>query len=151
MKNSLAGVTTAERVDVFATVASEELVTSPFTGRRAAAIVVDLFERVAPLEHEVGRAILGDTLVLDADGGALVVVARRASFAFVSDGETGALGGAPAELAFLLARAKGRGPLVWREHLVARGMRLRVRGLVTPSSAGRFTCDALAIVEPVLT
>ncbi len=164
MKTSLSGAGAGEWVDLLASVASDDAVTSPLTGRRGAVVVVDVFERMPPswplgpsaaptrgprVEREVGRAILGDTIVLDADGGALVVVARRARFAFVSDGESGLLDRAPAELAFLLAAAKGSGALAWRERVVVRGARLHVRCVVTPSAAGRFTCDSAELSEPV--
>jgi hypothetical protein len=151
---SLFGLAEAEPVDLFAVVETDDLVTSPLTGARAAVVVVDLVERATPLENEAGRAVLGDTLVLRADGGEVVIVARLARYAFVSDGARGEVRHAPPEIAFLLSGARGKGTLGWREHLLRRGARVHLRAVVAPSAQGRFVARddraPVLISEPLL-
>jgi hypothetical protein len=138
VKTTLDGVSAATPVEVDAVVTTEDSVKSPMTGVDAALIVVDVIERATPLEHEVGRVVLGDTLALRAPGGEIAIVARRARFVFVGNDSGGELlERVPAEIAAVLSGARGKGPLAWREHVVKHGTRVRLRAIVE-ASGGRF-------------
>lgn len=123
-------------IDTLVTVASENAVKSPLTGRTAAFLHIALFEdRGAHEPHLLGEVILGDLVALDEVGEArhrVVVVARRTTVQFgawplapiLSIGET-----LPAELLPLATRGRG-GPLSFREHGVMRGDTLRLLAVV---------------------
>lgn len=148
MKTSLEGVSGPTPIEVDAVVLTEDSVRSPLSGVNAALVVVDVVERATPLERDVGRVVIGDTLVLRADGGELAIVARRARFAFVGNDTGGApLETIPPEIAGVLGAARGAGALAWREHVVRRGMKLRVRAIVE-ASGGRFV--ARGDLAPIL-
>lgn len=108
-----------------ATVVSPDVVTSPITGKRGAVVVIDVLESGRP----VGTVVLGDTLVLATDDGrSHTVVARRAHLVFFDRGEAPTpLASAPAEIVPLLRAASGQGELGYREHVLVKGSRVRVR------------------------
>jgi hypothetical protein len=144
-QTTLAGVASATLVDVRVRVVSPNAVTSPFTGLRAALFQIDLVERRTSADDEaerrtfdvydaLGSTIVGDTLVVEADGALATVVARRAKLVFRTMNEGGApIATVPPEIAPLLARASGRGVLCYREHPIASGDELRLRAVVEPT------------------
>ncbi len=139
VKTTFEGLSGPCPVDVVAKIGSPDAVTSPLSGACGAVVVIDVVERIGPLEREVGRVVLGDTLSLHALGGELRIVARRSSFVFVGNDTGGApLERAPPEIAFALAGATGAGALAWREHVLRNDARVRVRAIVEPSAPRLF-------------
>jgi hypothetical protein len=149
VRTSLEGISEPTSVEVDVVVATENVVRSPMSGVDAALIVIDVVERVVPLEREVGRVVLGDTLILRADDGAeIAIVARRAQYRFVGNDTGGAtLDRIPPEIAAVLGGARG-GELAWREHVLRHGERVRVRAVVERTGAGRFA--ARVDIAPVV-
>ena len=107
-------------MDVVATVVSADDVAAPFSGRRAAVIVVEALRGDAV----VGTVVFGDLLRLAWDGGRLDVLARHATFSFTSRFETPP---PPAHVPAELVPMLQRGATAFRERLVKHGDRLRLR------------------------
>ena len=107
-------------VDVVAIVLTDDLVTAPFSGRRAAVVVVEALKG----DDVIGTMVFGDLLRLESSDGRLDVSARRVTWSWVSMFEAPpAPERVPAELVPLLQR----GATAFRERLVRRGDRLRLR------------------------
>lgn len=108
---------------VLATVVSGDEVTAPLGGGRAAVVVVEALRG----DEVIATMILGDLLRLRAPAGEVELVARRARFRFTSLFEapwpSDRLAPVPPELVPLLQR----GATAFRERLVRRGDRLRIR------------------------
>jgi hypothetical protein len=152
------------RIDEVARVLSAELVESPISGpilgRRGAFIHVELLEDSGEGgdPRSLGEVIFGDllTLELGADGGdvgrrtpmpLVEVVVRRAVLHFASLRPSPLpLGSVPAELAPMLARGRG-GMLLYREHVVRQGDRLRLRAVVEPRGDRLAIRDDLSRVD----
>jgi hypothetical protein len=109
-------------------------VSSPVSDARGLFVHLELFEG----EARLGEIVLGDAIELHADGARYVVIARRATFAFVNIRQGIPLASAPAELVPLLVRSRG-GALTVREHVFRAGDRVRLRAHV---EAGLVRDDA---------
>jgi hypothetical protein len=130
----LSGITVPTEVSVEAVVASEDAVSSPLTGARAALVRIDVVESDRP----IGSVVLGDTLVLSTADGAITLVARRATLVFFDRCTPASpLASAPPEIVALLRRATGSGALAFHEHRLARGGRVVLRAWVEASGEGR--------------
>jgi hypothetical protein len=116
-------------VDVLATVrpfAGTTEVRSPVSDARGLVVHLEVLDGDASL----GEVILGDAIEIHTDEGVRhVVMARRATFGFVTPRCTEPLVAAPAELVPLLVRSRG-GPLYVREHVLREGARVRLRAHV---------------------
>lgn len=127
-------------MDAIATVVSEDAVAAPFSGKRAAVVVVEALRG----DEVIGATVFGDLLRLRAETGEVEVVARRATFAFTSMFDAPrAPEHVPAELVPMLQR----GATAFRERLIRRGDRLRVRRRDDDPS-GRVQLDELLAFEP---
>lgn len=100
-------------------VISDDVVTSPVSGRRGAFVRLELVEDGEPL----GVVVLGDVVRLGGEGEALHVVVRRARLVASPVAEQPLARIVP-ELAALLRLSRG-GALAVREHVVAHGDVLR--------------------------
>jgi hypothetical protein len=135
-------------VSVLTTIVSPTTVTSPFTGLRAALVLLELLERIPVstdpgLEEQtmtdrfdvLGSVVLGDATTLrDADGDEITIAANRARIAPALPRTGGALiARMPPELVPLLPRAKGQGVLCYRELTLGVGDKLRLRAVVEPT------------------
>lgn len=130
------------QLDVVATVASPDEVTSPFSGARAAFFHVEVLEIAADgTGWSLGEMLLGDVVVLRIAEPAteVALVVRRAAMRLVGVRTGGVpldgLPRPPAEAIPLLAKARGRGAPCFREHAVRQGARLRLRAIVEDYSA----------------
>lgn len=139
-------------LDVVLRVTSPDEVTSPFTRARAAFFHVELVEVEADGNaRSLGALMIGDVVRLSSERVALSVVVRRAVMRFVDVRRGGVplehLATVPAEAVPLLASARGRGTICFREHAVVRGASLRVRAFVEgpdhTTGFGRSTGAAL--------
>lgn len=119
-------------------------VTSPVTGERALVVHLEVVEG----DTSLGAIVLGDAIELRADGGArYVVLARRATFAFVTTGRSAPLAVAPPEIVPLLVRSRG-GALFVVERVLREGARVRLRaqveaGLVRDDDGAVFLDEVL--------
>lgn len=141
-------------VSVLTTIVSPSTVESPLTGRRAAIVYIEILERVSSSSgphveggsvvetrddtyDSLGVVVLGDMVTLrDDDGDEIAIVARRARIqpALPQLGGT-ALDEVPAEIAPLLAKARGRGVLCFRELALAIDDRLLLTAFVEPTTS----------------
>ena len=114
-------------LDVVATVISPDAVRAPMSAESAAVVHVDALKEARagdPFPAVVGTAIFGDLLRLRWDGGEIDLVVRRATFGFTSlYAPPPPVAHVPAELIPLLQR----GATAFRERLIRRGDRLRLR------------------------
>jgi hypothetical protein len=107
-------------MDVVATVVSDDVARAPFSGVRAAVIVVEAVKG----EEVVGIVVFGDLLRLRWEAGELEILARHATYSFTSMWQAPpAAERVPAELVPMLQR----GATAFRERLIKSGDRLRVR------------------------
>jgi hypothetical protein len=107
-------------MDVVATVVSDDVARAPFSGVRAAVVVVEALKG----DEVMGLVVVGDLLRLRWDEGELEIVARRATYSFTSMWQAPpAPERVPAELVPMLQR----GATAFRERVIRRGDRLRVR------------------------
>jgi hypothetical protein len=135
-------------VATLATIVSPANVVSPFTGMRAAIVVIELVERL-PVTREqgggsdaqsdvyesLGSVVLGDLATLrDPDGDELTVVVNRARITPARrEGGATPLSRAPAEVVPLLQRATGRGVVCYRELILGTGESVLLKAVVEPS------------------
>jgi hypothetical protein len=152
---ALAGIRGPTAVDIVATVTSADLVASPLSGQRAAALQIELFEQhnlslfghreiliatsgnfvQGPDESPLGVAILGDSLLLRTDDGAQVsvgVAVPRCTIASSVQPAKCPLGRLPAALVPLFHPTEG-GSLWFRELALKHGERVRLRAVVAPA------------------
>lgn len=101
-------------------VISDDVVTSPVTGRRGALVRLELVEEDASL----GVVVLGDVVRLAGESEILHVVVRRARLDFAPAPDLPLARIVP-ELAPLLRASRG-GTLAVREHVIVRGDVLRL-------------------------
>lgn len=107
-------------MDVVATVLSNDVVTAPFSGERAAVVVVEALRG----DEIVGTVVFGDLIRLRWDGRELETSARRATWSFTSMFDVPpAPSKVPAELVPMLQR----GASAFRERIIKCGDRLRLR------------------------
>lgn len=138
----LASVTAATPVNVEVRVVSPNAVTSPVTGMRAAAFVVEVVSRRegsdallsnVPTLEPVASLVVGDQIELAPEAGEVAIVAmlRRMKLVFETDAAGGrSLTSAPPELVPLLAKVPFGGTAAFRERALAHGDRVRLRAVV---------------------
>ena len=101
---------------------SEDTVTSPLSGRKAAFFRIEVVERSAQGETSLGHLVVGDLVTFgDGKGKPIRLVVRRAAIAFVSDPLETTSAAVPVELVGLVRRASGLGIVVYREHAAMQG------------------------------
>jgi|GEM_PF-5200482 len=122
-------------VDAELVVVTASTLTSPLTGARGVAFVVEILGRSqGGALTSIGALVIGDTVVYaDDEGAELVVVARRARFDLRGDEAVRELGAMPPEVVPLLAGASGLGVPCFREHVVRSNARYRVRAVAERS------------------
>lgn len=130
-----------------ATVVSPDAVAAPISGEKAAVVHIEAL-RGDPPSVLVGTTVVGDLLRLQWAAGEVEIVVRRATFAFTSlYVPPPPAAHVPAELVPLLQR----GATAFRERLIRRGDRLRVRARVeryASSEPARFIVrDELAVIR----
>ena len=133
----LAAIQGPTLVDVEVRVASPNALTSPVTGMRAAAFVIEVLSRGIDGSElrRAGALTIGDRLELEGRGDVpILALAQRVAFGFV----TGTTGGhpittAPPELVPLLAAIPLGGTACFREHAIVNGDRMRLRAVVERS------------------
>jgi hypothetical protein len=146
-------------VEMLATIVSSNLTASPISKLRAAAIRIDLVERVtsggqvvghgmAPEVHVlVGSLVLGDLLVLrDGFGDELTLVVRRTQLAPLGQEAATPLDVVPAELVAVARAASGGGVLCYREHFFSEGDQVRFKAFVEPQRRAVSHGDGLVYV-----
>ena len=111
-------------MDVVATVLSDDAVIPPFGGDRGAVVVVEALRVSDGRTELVGTVILGDLIRLRWEGGELETSARRATWSFTSMFETPP---APSKVPPELVPMLQRGATAFRERVIKRGDRLRLR------------------------
>lgn len=160
VRRSLAGLSHLARVDVTATIASADAVSSPFSDLSAALVWVQVTESARPLgnrqdivtlvasgadlspfeqDRVLGSVVLGDTLIVRTDEAIDVTLCpRTARIVFARHNpqraeSSGPVSTAPAGLEALLDKASG-GTLVYRDIGLRQGTRVRLRAFVEPTS-----------------
>ena len=155
----LASITAATPVDVEVRVASPNEVTSPVTGARAAAFVVEVVSRhvdgresLGSTSPAVGSLVLGDRIALapEASDVTIVAVLRRMKLAFHREVRAQPITTAPPELVPFLGKVR-LGETAWfREHAMAQGDRMRLRAVLERAEsggAGAFATRPVLIVR----
>lgn len=142
----LAAIKAPTPVNVEVRVKSANDVTSPVTGARAAAFVIEIgslnleaSERSmsrSPTFEAVGSVVVGDRVELAHEGsdGAIVAVLRRMKLLFRAEATAGhAITTAPPELVPLLGKVRFGRTACFCEHAISRGDRMRLRAVVERS------------------
>lgn len=137
-------------VETLTTLVSPATVESPLSGMRACVVVIELVERI-PIRQEhgtgdeierdvfesLGFVVLGDVATLrDEHGDEISIVVRRAHIASSLHSRGGTpLTRVPAEVAPLLAKARGRGVVCYRELTLGVGEKVLLKAVVAPTTS----------------